>query len=639
MRVSRYDLVAFAVAIAALTTFVAPAAMAQNCPGGKTCFYVPPHMPPPTSPVSWDLVLAAASGSVSGTYTIAGQPAQSFTATAGTPVVVALASSGGGVASAYATKEQRGVFVVADDPGLTVVHREVGGPWNSSATIKDHNTALGTRFRLGGYTLDLPNSAGSGHDVVSLYAPLGATITVTPPAGLTWGDGGATGAQVVTLAPQQTYVMRTLANGCGYDLTGALVTSDQPIAVASGGRGWAGGCGGATGGCGDDGLDNLIPTGGLGTLYAVDAYPATDGDRVTVVADSPNTTVTVNGGLVATLQPGERYRFANSGLTVIATSEPAYVFQDAGEQTCEHGMSIIPPLSFAAGGATQSVAFNVAGVGEISVFLPTANVASLLVDGAAPSGTSAALPGLPEVTRVRVSGLSGNHTVSASGDFHVGLVSKDDASGGTGLFAYYNRFRVPGCGDGDQSATEACDDGNVVDGDGCSAACRIEIGYGPCVDDDECVANGRCDGATQLCVARCNTNGDCDDANDCTTDTCNTASGICEHAAINAGQPCDDGQFCTANTVCDSSGACQGGDAVGCSQPADYCQEAVCDEPTNQCVEQTRSCVAAPYYFFGVVSDGGDPPSYGSIRCWYAAGAVQCDTDENGLIVGPPVCE
>jgi cysteine-rich repeat protein len=33
-----------------------------------------------------------------------------------------------------------------------------------------------------------------------------------------------------------------------------------------------------------------------------------------------------------------------------------------------------------------------------------------------------------------------------------------------------------GCGDGAKSSQEACDDGNLVDGDGCSALCTIEIG-------------------------------------------------------------------------------------------------------------------------------------------------------------------
>jgi cysteine-rich repeat protein len=620
----------------------ASTARAQNCPQNKTCFYVPPQMPAPPHAVTWDIVLAAATGTVSGTYTFPGQSAQPFTATAGTPVFVPLSTTTG-VASAYAVAETRGVFVVADAPQLSVVAREISGPWNSSATIKDHNTALGTRFRVGGYTLDEAGSfPTTGHDVVIFYAPLGATVTVTPPAGVAWGDGLAAGVRVIILAPQQTYLLRTLSGGCGYDLTGALVTADAPISVVSGGRGW-GGSGGceptSATGCGDDGLDNLIPTSGLGTVYAVDAYPAPDGDRVTVVADSADTEVWINGALTTTLQPGQKYRFANTSLTLIETSAPAYVFQDAGEDRCEHGMSIIPPLSFAASGGAQTLAFNVHGSGEISAFLPTAQVGSLLIDGAAPVGASSAtVPGLPTVTRVRVPLAGGNHAVSAAGDFQLGLVSQNTAAGGTGLFAYYNRFRVPGCGDDTLDASEACDDGNVVDGDGCSAACRFEVGYGPCDDDGQCVASGRCDLDTGLCVGRCNDDADCDDGDGCTADSCNTFTGACQTTPLASGASCDDGLFCTEDTVCSAQGECLGA-PLSCGPPADYCDEALCDEDANQCVEQGRSCASERHYLFGVVSDGGDPPTYGSIRCWRVGGVVQCDMSGGELVVGPPVCE
>lgn len=61
------------------------------------------------------------------------------------------------------------------------------------------------------------------------------------------------------------------------------------------------------------------------------------------------------------------------------------------------------------------------------------------------------------------------------------------------------------CGDGVLQAGETCDDGNLTNGDGCSAACAIEAGYtcsgagpGTCADIDECAtANGGCN---QLCT-------------------------------------------------------------------------------------------------------------------------------------------
>lgn len=637
-------LAALTLAALALAVGAAPA-RAQNCPTGKTCFYVPPQMPPPPHAVTWDMVLASSVGTITGTYTFAGQSAQAFTAAAGTPVFVPLSSSAG-VASAYAVAESRGIFVVADAPGLTVVAREINGPWNSSATIKDHNTALGQRFRVGGYALDA-TAAGygsTGHDTIILYAPLGATVTVTPPTGTLWHDGLTGEVRTITLAPQQTYLLRSRISGCGYDLTGALVTADAPIALVSGGRGW-----GSTGcnvsgepphptGCGDDGLDNVIPTTGLGTLYAVDVYPAPDGHRVTVVADSADTVVSQNGVVVATLQPGQRYRFAPTGVTLVETSQPAYVYQDAGMDRCELGLSVIPPLSFVTTGGTQSLAFNVFGAGQISAFLPTAQVASLRLDGAAPSGaTSVLVPGLPAVTRVKFAVAAGNHVVSAAGDFQLGLVSASSASGGTGLFAYYNRFRVPGCGDSTLEGAEACDDGNVLDGDGCSAACRIEIGHGICASDAACVANGRCDLGTGLCVARCNVDSDCNDANPCTLDSCNTATGVCQVAMRAAGTACDDGLYCTVDTACDGSGGCVGSARV-CPAPVDLCDEAACDEATDQCGAQEVSCDGPRDYFYGVVAVG-EPPSFGSIRCWREAGAVACDMAGGVLVVGPPICE
>ena len=621
----------------------APTAAAQNCPANKTCFYVPPQLPPPPSAptTTWDLVLSAGYAPVTGTYTFPGEAAQAFTATVGSPVIINLSTTKG-LASNYAVKEQRGVFVVADSDGLTVVTREITGPWNNSATIKDHNTALGTRFRAGGYTLNATNTATTGIDVVMLYAPLGATVTVTPPpGGVTWGNGLGSGTQTITLTAQQTYLLRTEVNGCGYDLTGALITSDQPIAVMTGGRGWGStGCQAAdslhAANCGDDGFDNLIPTSGLGTVYAVDGYPALDGDRIMVVADENNTEVRINGTLVATLAAGGKHQFQTTDLTLslIETSKPAYVFQNAGLTTCEHGLGIIPPLSFSSSSAVSNTSFNVFGDGRVSFFIPTVNAASVKLDGATPTLiASNTLPGRPDITRLRFAVSSGNHTVSASGDYQLGLVS---AASGTGLFAYYNRFRVPGCGDNLLGEGEGCDDGNVVDGDGCSGACRVELGH-PCDNDAECVANGRCDPETDLCVARCNTNADCNDSNQCTTDTCNTTLGTCAFVNVADQTPCDDGLFCSANTRC-VAGACAGGDDVSCSQPAwGSCDEGYCDELFNECREREQVCTLSRVYFYGVVKTG--PTTFGSIRCWRDAGGVSCDMEDGELVVGAPVCE
>lgn len=60
----------------------------------------------------------------------------------------------------------------------------------------------------------------------------------------------------------------------------------------------------------------------------------------------------------------------------------------------------------------------------------------------------------------------------------------------------------PGCGDGllQPGLGEQCDDGNLRDGECCSAACLFETAGSACLSADACVGAGACDGAG-LCVA------------------------------------------------------------------------------------------------------------------------------------------
>lgn len=70
----------------------------------------------------------------------------------------------------------------------------------------------------------------------------------------------------------------------------------------------------------------------------------------------------------------------------------------------------------------------------------------------------------------------------------------------------------PVCGDGVTNGTDACDDGNTVSGDGCSASCAVEVGF-------------HCAGTPSACVTLC---GDgarggaeaCDDGNAASGDGC-----------------------------------------------------------------------------------------------------------------------
>ena len=133
---------------------------------------------------------------------------------------------------------------------------------------------------------------------------------------------------------------------------------------------------------------------------------------------------------------------------------------------------------------------------------------------------------------------------------------------------------VSACGDGyvDAGATppEACDDRNLVGGDGCEADCTFT-----CIVDEDCNDGNVCNGA----------------------ETCSLSTHTCLPGAnAGPGTPCDDGIFCNGADTCDGSGACTHGgnpcvDGLACTD--DTCDGATCphDVIDGWCLDGT-ACVA-----------------------------------------------
>lgn len=110
------------------------------------------------------------------------------------------------------------------------------------------------------------------------------------------------------------------------------------------------------------------------------------------------------------------------------------------------------------------------------------------------------------------------------------------------------------CGDGFVSGTEACDDGNTLDGDGCTSQCKIPgCGNGQKEPSEECDDENADN--TDACTSQCKTAtcGDgyvqvgvesCDDGNTNETDACTTqcVNARCGDGIIQTGvETCDDG--------------------------------------------------------------------------------------------------
>ncbi|MCY1001153.1 DUF4215 domain-containing protein [Myxococcus sp. MISCRS1] len=132
------------------------------------------------------------------------------------------------------------------------------------------------------------------------------------------------------------------------------------------------------------------------------------------------------------------------------------------------------------------------------------------------------------------------------------------------------------CGDGVVSPREECDDGDTSSGDGCSATCGIEPGYG-------------CSGQPSSCAATCgngllNSGEQCDDGNLTPNDGCNASCRVesgyacptpgqacvatCGNGAVDPGELCDDGNNMSGDGC---SNACRVENGYECSGAPSNC--------------------------------------------------------------------
>ncbi|MEP7123021.1 MAG: DUF4215 domain-containing protein, partial [Byssovorax sp.] len=199
------------------------------------------------------------------------------------------------------------------------------------------------------------------------------------------------------------------------------------------------------------------------------------------------------------------------------------------------------------------------------------------------------------------------------------------------------------CGDGTKSGSEGCDDGNTVNGDGCSSTCVVEAGY-------------TCTGTTpSTCIHTCGNgvlNGTeaCDDGNNTNGDGC---SGVC---AVEAGYTCAGApSVCSAivcgNGIVQTGEQCDDGNLVNGDGCTSACKlEAKPEtEPNNSC-PTANGPYALPAYVGGAVlvngaaNPGNDSDFFAFTTTAYTdlrfetadfAGPGTCGVDTELQVIGP----
>lgn len=175
-----------------------------------------------------------------------------------------------------------------------------------------------------------------------------------------------------------------------------------------------------------------------------------------------------------------------------------------------------------------------------------------------------------------------------------------DATGtcqdGTCSYTAHQRTCTLGC-QGDSCLADPCD---ALDCDQPPNACHQATGqcvrepeahceYTALDDGTACNDGLYCNGAETCQLGECQSGAaiDCSDqANACNTASCDEETQACVAAPVADQTPCNDGIYCNGTEVC-LSGECQAGQALDCSHLDDTCKAGDCSEPLKKCVARS----------------------------------------------------
>lgn len=335
-------------------------------------------------------------------------------------------------------------LIVSSDVEIQLLYILDGRLNKTLMTVKGKE-AFGRSFRAGSQTNTLIQSAlgmtREEHHFISVMATEDATtITIDSDRPLE----GIALPNTIMLDAGESYTV--IDEGFNVTVSGALITSDKEIVVASGSQHTS-----ASGVTEDDGgVDMLVPVRSTGTEYVLMRGGVIDAqDYGTIVAIENNTDVFVNNIFTASLNAGEFVQVDVTGPlglgTYINTSKPTYVYQVSGLSLGEVGMAIVPAVGPCRGDRFASFSrFNTTAEFALNIIIEDTGLATLMFNGALyntyATAVTQAVPSLPGYSTVSISNadIATINTVSSDVFFNAAVLIGDPIFAGT--FGFITSF-------------------------------------------------------------------------------------------------------------------------------------------------------------------------------------------------------
>lgn len=387
-------------------------------------------------------------------------PPTNYTVVAGTPLIInyttvipAFQAVIGNIQNTLRNTvlSDAGLIITSDVPVAVYLKPNRGN--NQEIIPLKGTTGLGTIFRAGSQTL--PRQPGCGDDLeqnshfISVMASEdNTTVTFNNPN--PGGFQGTTNPVSFTLNTGQSVMVQTPQGAFNNQISGTLVTSNNPISVTSGGQHI--GAAAPAGAC-DAGIDNLVPIEEIGTEYIFARgngnVSNANQDYAFVVAHSNNTQVFVNGVSQGTINAGQVLNYITPQVPFgtpfyLTTSNPAYVYHVSSRGGNEMGMSILPRLT-CTGNRFINFPRQTDLTNGVYVIIQTASIPSFLFNGqgiAFYGVTPIPVPTLPQwsVLNFGDATILANNVMTADESFHVGLLGNAGTS--TGLYGFLSSYNV-----------------------------------------------------------------------------------------------------------------------------------------------------------------------------------------------------